>query len=368
MSKTNLFTHSEALGRTVRTGSWDEQSVGTYSRTREAIVDGALEDAAGLVDFFVQEAKVLFALYTQINPDIRAFMTSKGLSSDEVDAVDRAVLDLLALPDGRSFERDAMLARVEQLAAECTSALASGDPNLALDRLDLLKETWRQVKDRDGDHCYGLIDAVVRRFGEAAIGDMWETVIRPLFVWRYAKFDVALQPWEESLDVLMMVACESMRAHLVGVERTGDFELIELDDRFVLRFDPCGSGGRIVRGDVIEGTPSRMEPPYNWGVSEEPHTWNHGQRGICHYCTHCIRLMEEMPIDRFGYPVRVVDPPVYPDADPENRQFCQWQMFKDPAAVPVEFYERVGRTKGAALGGDGNLLDDPAAAQFLGNG
>ena len=107
----------------------------------------------------------------------------------------------------------------------------------------------------------------------------------------------------------MLVACEAMRGHLVGPERTGDMELVELEDRFVLRFDPCGSGGRTLRGDSIEGTPPRMQPPYDWTVTEEPHTWNHNTPGVCLYCTHCIILMEEMPIDRFGYPVRVVDPP-----------------------------------------------------------
>ena len=84
----------------------------------------------------------------------------------------------------------------------------------------------------------------------------------------------------------------------------------------MLRFDPCGSGGRTVRGDEIEGTPPRMEAPYNWSVSQEEHSWNHDQKGVCHYCAHCIVLMEEMPIDRFGYPVRVIDPPIY---RPERR-------------------------------------------------
>ena len=113
-----------------------------------------------------------------------------------------------------------------------------------------------------------------------------------------------------------------------------------------------------------------MEPPYNWTVSAEPHTWNHGKSGICHYCTHCIRLMEEMPIDLFGYPVRVVDPPVYPDNDPVNRQHCQWQMFKRPEDVPAEYYERVGRSKPTTFGSAPGTaaVRNPAAQGFLGNG
>ena len=94
-----------------------------------------------------------------------------------------------------------------------------------------------------------------------------------------------------------------------------------------------------------------MEPPYNWSVSQEPHTWNHGEIGICHYCTHCIVLMEELPMDRFGYPVRVVDPPHYGARDADGKlEKCQWQMFKDPTKVPEEYYERVGRKRPDTFG------------------
>ena len=56
-------------------------------------------------------------------------------------------------------------------------------------------------------------------------------------------------------------------------------------------------------------------------------------------------------MDRFGSPVRVVDPPRYgvPDADGQPVK-CQWQMFKDPTNVPAEYYERVGRTKPTVFG------------------
>jgi hypothetical protein len=200
---------------------------------------------------------------------------------------------------------------------------------------------------------------IVARLGEAAIGRMWEKVLLPLFAWRYEKFDIDKYPWDDGLEILMLVACEAMRGHLVGPERTGDFELTETDDRYILRFDPCGSGGRMVRGDVIEGTPPRTEPPYEWSVSQEPHTWNHGKTGVCHYCTHCIFLMEEIPIDRFGYPVRVIDPPAQGETEPDGSpKKCQWQMFKDPTAVPEEYYERVGRTKPDAFGSKSHAADD----------
>jgi len=350
MAASEFFTDSVALGRAVRAGTWTDQAVGTYTKAIDAIDRSASAEAIEYLDFFLFEANVIYGMYTQINPDLREFMAAKGMTADAIADADARVISLLHLPSGEPFVREELMAQVEQAGTECRRALLAGEWDQAREALETARETWRRVKDRDGDHSYGLIDAIVANLGESEIGEMWDAAIRPLFNWRYGSFDIANRAWAESLDQLMMVACESMRAHLVGLDRTGDFEMTELEDRYVLRFDPCGSGGRSIRGDSIEGTASRMEAPYNWTVSREPHTWNHGSTGIGHYCTHCIRLMEEMPIEAFGYPLRVVDPPKYPDADPSNRQYCQWQMFKDPTAVPEEYYTRVGRTKPTVFG------------------
>jgi hypothetical protein len=341
-----------ALGRRARLGSWEDQKISTYRKIREAIEARSWDDAAELGNYFVDEAKVCFAIYRQWIPDLNGFLAENGVSSDDLAAVNAEIVAKLTLPDGRAWDPyrqwHAFIEQVEEFVALVHRE--QGDAALA--KLDELKETWRQCHDRDVDHTYGLMSEIIKRLGESAIGAMWDKVLLPLFTWRYEKFDIDKEAWEEGLETLMLVACEAMRGHLVGPERTGDFELIETEDRYILRFDPCGSGGRTIRGDWIEGTPARMEAPYNWTVSEEEHTWNHNTKGICHYCTHCIRLMEEWPMDRFGYPVRVIDPPQYPDTtlDPNVRQKCQWQMFKDPTNVPEEYYERVGRKRPSAFG------------------
>ena len=338
---------SEALGRRVRTGDWQQQRVSTYRKIQDAIRDLAWDQAAALANYFVDEAQVCFALYRQWIADLNGFLRDKNVPADEVEALNVRITAVLALPDGNAWNArrhwDTFLGQVEAFVAAAHREQAE----LSLTLLDTLKETWRQCHDRDVDHVYGLMSEIQTRFRDDGIREMYTRVLLPLFAWRYDKFDLDKHPWDDSLKVLMIVACEAMRGHLVGPERTGDFELIEKEDRFILRFDPCGSGGRTVRGDWIESTPARMEPPYNWKTSEDPRPWNHFTKGICLYCEHCIVLMEEMPIDRFGYPVRVIDPPVYPDTnrDATVRQKCQWQMFKDPTRVPEEYYERVGRTK-----------------------
>jgi len=343
---------SELLGRRVRLGPWEDQKISTYSKIQEALHGGRWDEAASLANYFVDEANVCFTLYRQWIADLNGYLRDRGVASGELQEVNARIVDVLRLPDGEPWIPHRQWYRFITEVEEFVALAHRERLSQALSKLDQFKESWRRCHDRDVDHTYGLMSEIKTRFGEAAIADMYQRVLLPLFVWRYEKFDIDKHPWDQALEVLMTVACEAMRGHLVGPERTGDFELVEEEDRFILRFDPCGSGGRTVRGDWIEGTPARMEQPYNWKVSEEESSWNHYTKGVCLYCSHCIILMEEMPMDRFGYPVRVIDPPVYPDTnrDPAVRQRCQWQMFKDPTKVPEEYYKRVGRTKPKAFG------------------
>ncbi|MDH3753223.1 MAG: hypothetical protein OEU32_05050 [Acidimicrobiia bacterium] len=364
---------SEILGRRVRLGSWEDQKISTYRKIADAVSDGSWDHAADLADYFTDEANVCFSLYRQWINQLQGFLRDNGATTDEVDAIDAAIVAKLDLPDGTPWNARRHWDRYRQEQRALLGHIYRQETDAALTMLAQMKETWRQTHDRDVDHTYGLMSAAQERHGAQGIADMFQVVLVPLFSWRYNKFDIDQHPWEEGLETLMMVACEAMRGHLVGPERTGDFDLVETDDRFVLRFDPCGSGQRTIRGDWIEGTPARMEPPYNWGVSEEEASWNHYTKGVCLYCAHCIVLMEELPIDRFGYPVRVIDPPIYPDTDrdPEVRQQCQWTMFKDPTAVPEEVYVRVGRTKPSVFGSshfDAPELPDAGALGLPGTG
>jgi len=344
--------YTELLGRRVRLGNWEDQKVSTYRKVGLMLDEGKWDEAAELESYFIDEANVCFTLYRQWIGDLSGFAREKGVEEAKIEARHEQVQSLSDLPDGSPWKPREHWDRFLSEIASTQAATYREQPEQAKELMAQAKETWRQAHDRDVDHTYALMSLIKEELGEDAIRDMYDRVLLPLFAWRYEKFDIDKHPWDESLETLMLVAAEAMRGHLVGPERTGDFELIEEEDRFVLRFDPCGSGGRTIRGDSIEATPARMEPPYGWKVTEEPHTWNHNTPGVCLYCTHCIILMEEMPIDRFGYPVRIIDPPVYPDAsgDPNKPQKCQWIMYKDPTQTPEEYYTRVGRKKPATFG------------------
>ena len=123
-------------------------------------------------------------------------------------------------------------------------------------------------------------------------------------------------------------------------------EGFEDDDKIVLAFDPCGSGNRGQQGDPMEGTGSRSDPPYNFGVAADKHEWAWNESGICYYCAHCCYALEYWPTRRWGHPLRVVDSPIHPEETTgENPKKCTWPMYKSIAAIPDEAYARVGLLK-----------------------
>ena len=340
----SALTFSEVLGRRIRSGDWVEQKVSTFREVGRAIDEERFDDVADLANYFVDEARVCWNLYRQWARDLELFLADRGVSPDELAAVKAGIAEVTRLPDGALFEPETEWARFQEQIADVVEAAGRRDGASARRLMADAKETWRRTHDRDVDAIYGLLSEISTRLGEDAILDTWQAILQPWFDARYVRFDIDSFAWGESLDVLMYVTFEAMRGHLVGPERTGDIGFEEFDDRFVVSFDPCGSGGRTVQGDEIEGTGPRMEAPYGWKVSEQPHDWNHFTPGVCLYCAHCIVLTEQMPMDHFGYPVRVIDPPVY-TAGQTERQQCRWTMYKDPTAVPEELYTRAGRTK-----------------------
>jgi hypothetical protein len=337
------LTYSEVLGRRVRTGDWPDQARSTLDKVEAALEAAEFATAAALADFMKDEAAVIYAIYRDWVPKLIDFLRERGVSDAELTAINERVLALARTPDGRPFHARRLWAELEDEFRTFVLACGKEDVAAARETLARIHASWVTLHDHDVDHIYGLMDAIVSRWGEAAIGEMWDHMVGGLFTSRYAKFDIEQYSWEESLETNVYLALEAMRGHLVGPGRRGNIELEEDEDRFTFRFDPCGSGGHILRGDQeVEMTPPRAEPPYGWAVLEEEHDFAWNTKGVCLYCTNCCVVMQLKPIETFGYPVRVVEPPTYPDRKDAK---CTWHVYKDPRKVPERYYEDVGRTK-----------------------
>src|SRR5260370_7116863 len=102
-------------------------------------------------------------------------------------------------------------------------------------------------------------------------------------------------------------------------------------ERFVVKWDPCGSGGELRLKAAEEGR--TME------VAKEAHPWTWGKKGVCLYCSHCSLVNEILPIENFGYPNRITQYPENP-GDP-----CVWYIYKNADDIPEEYYTRIGKTK-----------------------
>ncbi|HEV8421428.1 MAG TPA: hypothetical protein VGR13_08750 [Actinomycetota bacterium] len=347
----DVIRYQPLLDRLGRTGSWQELAVSTFREAARAARDGRFDDAEALGRYTVEEAREAHELYPLFVAGARRFLLREGVPPDVLDQEERRILSNLRLPDGSSFDFERgwneFTAAVEGFAEACQK----GRGDEAVEVLERARETWRQAHDRACDWVYGMVDVCARLLGEERVVDLWDEMMAPYYPSR-DRYDMNRTPWRESLEVLMLDTAETFRGHLSGPGRMGDVEVVEEADRWVFRFDPCGTGGRTYRQDA-EGGPPRMEPPYNYAVTTREHDWSWNKKGVCLYCVHCCQLQERIPIRKFGYPVRVVDPPTWPEAREGGK--CTWSVYKDPSLIPDEAYRRVGETKPSRLGSAGRV-------------
>lgn len=353
---TNL-TWSDDIGKRVRSGDPADQAISTVTKIREALEEagdrfgpmaGRREMAAQLVDYFMEEAKVIYVIYKVWTDGFVDWLRGKGLTEEELTAEIESLSRLMAYPDGTPFDAPTRWAALGEQAGRLGNCIRSYDITVAdaTAEVEELLAAWRRLHDRNADLMAGVLAMVARRFGEEALEPCYRSVLEPFIQERYMVFDIRLRPYAETLQRNLYIALEAMRAHLVGPGRRGNTDIVEFDDRWEMSFDPCGSGGRMMRGDEIEGTGSRVLAPYEFGVTEQAYPWSWNETGVCYYCVHCSFTMEILPAERWGHPVRTVDPPLWrgPD-DPSTRRACKWTVWKSLEAIPERAYQRVGRTK-----------------------
>ena len=282
------------LGRDVRTGTWAEQAEPTPDRIERALAEGRREDAAALARHLVVEAQEIHDLYADWAARLPA---------------------LAGVParDLAPFE-----AGWQAFVAACERFAEAPD-------LDALLARWHDAHDRGLELVADLIDVACEALGEERLGEVWAELQRDGTAFYRATYGPD-RPWPASAERLVQAAIEGMHGHLGGPRRRGEVQVAEHEDRINLTFATCGSGGRVLaagRHGVVEGT----------------HDFAWRTPGVCRYCVHCCVLQQLTPIDDFGHPARVVEPPTRP-GDP-----CTWTVYRDPALVPDEAYIRVGRRR-----------------------
>jgi len=220
----------------------------------------------------------------------------------------------------------------ENTLGKLKEAIAQGNKELSLALADYLHLESKTIHDVYTDWSFVNLDFIARNYGE-------EEVPKAL---RYTmEVQRRQHPSSSGLSGLpyVKVCAEFMRGHGSGPAELGDFKIWEEEDRWVMSFDPCGSGARMVRGPK-DGSGSRVEPPFSLGKTSKPYPWSWSKAGVPYYCAHCCVWSEIMCIEGLGYPMRVTE---YPVDDPSKP--CLWYLYKDPNLIPEEYFERVGFKK-----------------------
>lgn len=330
-----------SLGRAARQGSLDERAGGTFAAAVRAAAAGRGAEAADLLAVSVLEAEELRDIYQRWPELTASWIADRGVEPALLEDEQARLGDLIGqrAMAGIEAEWPAFTDAVDVAAARCRAA----DPS-AVAAIDAARATWMGIHDRAVDRVSGLVDIAVRLVGEDHLGALWDSLMGDWYDVHEQRYALTSQPWTESARQLAVAILDGFHAHLTGVDRSGEVAVIDEADRVGFRFAPCGSGGRSVAAGITDGQP-RAGAPFDFAVTTRPHDWAWNTVGICSYCVHCCQLNEVMPIDRLGYPTRVIEPPTWPSTDPNPA--CTWWVYRDPSLVPDWAYTRVGRDPGA---------------------
>lgn len=213
----------------------------------------------------------------------------------------------------RKIRKDAPADLAIPTWALIASAIKAGKEKEALDLLDYARVVENQANN---DSFVSFVEMILTHlatnFGEEEIPKILTQRYKP----RMEEFLATTHGMEE----VIQRCTESQRGHHAKSTIT------EEPDKFVIRYDPCGSGGRLRRTRKV-------------GTTKKAYPWSWAKAGVPYYCCHCCVSWEISAIELQGYPVRLTligDKPEDP---------CTHLFYKKPELIPVEYFTRVGMKK-----------------------
>ena len=129
------LTWSDEVGKRVRSGDWADQAISTAVKIEEelraggndlGLAGGRRENAAQLVDYYMEEAKVVYVVYRVWTTGFQEWLLEQGVTSAELDAELERLARLLAFPDGSPLRSRATLGS----ARRASRPIGARDPRL----------------------------------------------------------------------------------------------------------------------------------------------------------------------------------------------------------------------------------------------
>lgn len=211
--------------------------------------------------------------------------------------------------------------------------IEAGNAENALTLVDYMMIEGKNLHDGYCDWLWADMDFVARNYGEEEIPKMIRNAYAVLSKSCYKPIPGT------GLADMVMIGAEFNRSHKGGPGERGNITITEDDEKYIMTFNPCGSGQRMRRTGEIDGLPPRNEEPLNLGVTSQPYTWSWSKAGVPYYCAHCCVMNEQITSEGLGYPLRVT---MYSD-DPSVP--CAFHYYKNPDNIPEEYFTRIGKVK-----------------------
>ena len=113
-----MVTHlewSDSIGKRVRSGDWADQAISTAVKIEDelraggndlGLAGGRRENAAQLVDYYMEEAKVVYVVYRVWTAGFQDWLLEQGVARADLDGELARLATLLAFPDGTPLERE----------------------------------------------------------------------------------------------------------------------------------------------------------------------------------------------------------------------------------------------------------------------
>lgn len=189
-------------------------------------------------------------------------------------------------PDGacrqryrKTAHRGQVLFTAEELREACKTRAQQAREKLTAGDADVIPLLEGQRFDWRPWHDFSMVTlayfyATAMEFGGADyLDEFLAQTYAPAFVAGFARYGAMTD------EELVRVTAATWNYHCA------DFTLTEEDDRFVVRLDPCGSGGRMFRGLMWRDMFRYGEPMSP--VMDAPHDINFNRESCPIYCTHC---------------------------------------------------------------------------------
>jgi hypothetical protein len=314
------LTFNEKFGRKIRMDDPEHIGVPTQNLIEQALQEGRTADALELIDYLSVEFKILKdSVLGGWLSDLVEFLLQKRGCED--------LQPVLRVPVTTTWE--AMYNTGVDLQKQVIVAVKEGRNEEAVLLLESIRRIFKLVNDLVVRWVQDILTYIAERYGEEEVAKAQRVSYDRIWVHRYAKWE-QLTPEEQ-----LALSAEGMRAHFGGPTRRGEFTVVEEEDRYVMFFDPCGTGGVMRRGD-----PETGEGPWETsGLSKQAHNWTWNRTEVPYYCTHCNLYLEHFAAMDYGHPIR----PVGFDPDPDAP--TRWFIYKSKDKIREEHFRAIGLEK-----------------------